>query len=130
MPFDAKTDASFAVFFGYPPSNGPKIMPVFLDFTTTGSNGLDIPIDLEQAEQRAILEFVQSISIDNTLGGQALRITASLTGHTIQIAAGRQAILPIMAGMHSKFIASTGGTIGTGIAKTWFQNFPVPAIVW
>jgi hypothetical protein len=118
------------VFNGFAPRQKPKALGMVLDFTSAGSNGVDQPLDLELVSQEAWLEFVQAMFIYNVSGGQDFTLKCTITNQTIKVANGKQAYLPFLAGDKSKYIASTGGNVATGLITIFFLNMPVPAIVW
>lgn len=125
------------VFYGWKPRHGPKAVFVPLDFTSaaTGSNGADIPLNLELVKDLDRLELIQSVFIDNTVSGQTFSLTALTTQHTISIQAGRQAFLPLFAADTVSFIASTGNnspgpTPAQGLIKLQFNTFHVAPYVW
>jgi hypothetical protein len=122
--------AAYKTFNGECARQRSKALFVPLDFSAaTGSNGGAITIDFELIEQAHQLEFVQAVFIDNTLTAQAFSLTASISQHTLTVAAGKQAFLPIFAPEGAKYLAQLAAA-DAHLVKVQFLNFPVAAIVW
>jgi hypothetical protein len=112
------------------PLQGSRIVPVDLDFTATGSNGLPIAFDLAQEEERGALDMVQSVFIDNSLNAQSIRLTLAGVGgagHTIGLPANFQGYFPLPVEGIARFTASTTGLI---IIPMIFYNVALPYFVW
>lgn len=106
------------------PSEGPKIVPLTLDFTSA----LSFEIDLTLAIQQKKIEIVQGVYIDNSRAISTFTIRAQATEQQISVPAGAQGYYPLLAGQLPRFVCtSNGGVIPVYIA---FLNVPVPALQW
>jgi hypothetical protein len=106
------------------PAEGPKIVPLTLDFTSA----LSFEIDLTLAINQKKIEIVQGIYIDNSRAVSTFTIRAQASNQEISIPAGAQGYYPLLAGQLPRFTAtSNGGVVPVYIA---FLNVPVPALQW
>ena len=89
---------SFAVFNGLapmPPSEtggGPKALPIDFDFTAVGSVTHYLTLENEQG----VIDFVQSVWIDNSANAQALTLVFGGTNQKIVCRAGAQGMFPVL----------------------------------
>lgn len=75
------------------PTSGPVGINVALDFTAVDT----VTGDLGLEQMQGLIEYVQSIYIDNSANTKSLSITFSGTQQKITIKAGQQALLPVIA---------------------------------
>lgn len=87
------TKASFPVSNGYAPKEGPKALPIDLDFSTEPQ----VALNLQTEAEADIFQTIQSIYIDNTSNTNELILTVSVTGQIITCAAGGSGTWPIIA---------------------------------
>jgi hypothetical protein len=113
------------------PANGARIVPVDLDFTAaTGSNGAAINFDLVQELEKAELDFIQSVFIDNRVNAQPFILTLQGVGgfgYTIGVAPNSQGVFPLPVEGMAKFAALT---VGLFVVPLIFWNIALPYAVW
>lgn len=108
------------------PDEGPKAMPLVLDFTT----GAPIELDLTLMQQRAIMSMVQSIFIDASQSANDIAVTVGAGGgQTIIAKTKTQGYYTILAPNPAKlvFTSLNGGTDNVSVI---LLNVPVPGVVW
>lgn len=108
---------------GLVPKEGPRAVPVQLDFTATTTAELDFAL----AQAQARLTGVQAIWIDNTNSGSDLVIVAQSTGQRIVVKARHQGSFPVIGAIPPKFVLTSSG--GVIIESLWL-NVPIPANEW
>lgn len=116
---------AFGVLNGRLPSaqEGPRVMPLYLDFRTATSYLLDLKL----AQQQMRLSFVQTVYADNSASLVPLNITTGVIQQTIQIPAGGQGFIPVLAlESPTLTVSSTGGVV----VPIFLLNFPVSPAVW
>jgi hypothetical protein len=99
------------------PVQGGTAVPFSLIFAGAGTVNVSRDFVLEQ--QQGVLEFAQSIWIDNSLNGAGLAIAFSGTLYTIQARANSQGIYPV--------IAATGGL---SLTATTTAPITIPCILF
>jgi hypothetical protein len=115
--------------FGLPntskPTSGPIGVNVALDFTV----GDNITGDLGLEQMQGVIEYVQSIWIDNSLNTKSLSIVFSGTQQKLTIKAGQQALLPVIAtnGKLNWAAQSIGANV---IVPTIMMNQEVTPFLW
>lgn len=105
------------------PKEGPKTVPMRLDFTAAQA----IEVDLSQQNELTQISFVQTLYIDNSDNGSSLTVIIQGTQQRIKIAPGEQIYVPVLAGLPNKF---TFGTVGAVIVPVYFINVPMPLAQW
>lgn len=116
---------TFPVFNGYAPAQGPKALPVRLDFTLD----TEITVDFTSAEESNGISFIQSVWVDNSANPNALILTFDITGQRIVVPATAQSVFPVIATLKSKCVATT--TPGANIvANAIFMNVPMASELW
>lgn len=105
------------------PNEGPKIVPLNLDFAIVGTYEIDLTLAINQRK----IEIVQGIYIDNSLNTSPFSIVAESSKQKISIAAGAQGYYPLLAGQYPRFTCTSAGAFVVYIA---FLNVPVPALQW
>lgn len=94
----------FPVYNGYAPvEGGPAAIPITLDFTVNGS----VSFDVIDAVQRGIVDYIQSMWVDNSGNLNALTFLCSQTGQKIIVPANAQGIWPIIAPAGLRITATT-----------------------
>lgn len=117
-------NASFAVSNGLAPAEGPRVVPVILDFTATPA---EISGDFTIEESTGVVSFVQSVFIDNADNTSPLTLIIDVTGQRIVVPANRQGYFPVFATESFKWTARTAGVFRVGIT---FANVPMPTAIW
>lgn len=116
---------TFPVFNGYAPAQGPKALPVTLDFTVDTT----IVIDFTAAEESNGISFVQSVWVDNSANPNALNLFFDVTQQNIVVPAFAQSVFPIIATLKSKCTASTLAVVPT-LLRAIFVNVPMASEMW
>ncbi len=107
-----------------PPVEGPKAIPVRLDFTASG----DYLIELELLQQRAFISQIQCLYVDAFNLAVDLTITVSNSLQTIVCKKGTQGYYPVLVTNPPQFICSSQS--GNAIATVILLNIPIPGCVW
>ena len=84
---------SFNTFNGYAPKEGVKALPLDFDFTSVGR----IQLDLLNENTQGVIQFVQSVWVDNSDNPNALVITFGVTGQRITVPANAHGMWPVIA---------------------------------
>lgn len=108
----------------YIPDEGPIAVPLVLDFTVADS----YTVNLQQFMATAKMSMVQAVFLDNRQGTTALSISSKETGQVLEIPAGAQAYLPILASNPATLVIAYAGADIT--LTVFLLNFPVAAEVW
>jgi hypothetical protein len=74
------------------PTSGPVAIPVALDFTSTDN----VTGDLVLEQSQGVIEFVQSIYINNKANTKSLTIIFGGLAYDITIKAGQQGMFPVL----------------------------------
>jgi hypothetical protein len=116
-----------AVYNALIPPEGPKIVNIPLDFTTTGSNGQPIGVDFTVATLRGAMTVVQTLWADNTANSAPLVVNVSGTGQQITIPPGIEGTFPIFAASKPTLTFNTSTSI---IIPCIIANMPMPVGTW
>lgn len=114
---------AFQTYNGFAPKEKPKVLPITLDFSTYTS----VDINLLNENTKGVLQFVQSIYIDNKDNADPLEVTIPVTGQRITCPSSCQGTFPIYA--VDQFQA-TFACVGGNDAKVHLCNFAQPYSVW
>lgn len=106
------------------PSGGPKTIPWYLDFSATTG----IQLDTTQIISQGLLEYVQTLYIDNKDNPGALTMNIELINQRIIIPAGRQGYWNILGPNPPVFDFSVPAAFG----KVYLQliNVPIQPANW
>ena len=105
------------------PAEGPKAVPITLDFSLTTIYTLN----LQNMQSRNFLSMVQSLYIDNSGNTAPIVVTFPGTQQNITLAAGRQMYVTVLcANPASMQFVSTGGVL----VYVALLNFPVSNSSW
>lgn len=110
---------------GTMPKEGPRVIPVRLDYTTFDTYN----IDLTPQQQGGQFSFVQTVYIDNSDNAAALQLIASATGQRIVVPPNGMCYMPFLQPNPPQMQAITTPAGGL-IVGIMFLNFYVPPIVW
>ena len=102
------------------PKEGPKAIPVTLDFSTTGTLLVDFTLPMNQKR----LSAIQTLSVRNWLNAQSISVVAQGFPEPFDIAPGCDVFMPIPAQNLAKFLFTTTGNL---IIPVTFWNIPLPA---
>lgn len=110
---------------GSMPKEGPRDIPVRLDFSTFDTYN----IDLTAQQQGGQFSFVQTVYIDNGDNAASFSLTASATGQRVTIPPGAQAYMPFLQPNPPQMVATTTPAASL-IVTVQFLNFYIPPVVW
>jgi hypothetical protein len=105
------------------PTEGPKVIPVILDFTQAEA----LSVDLGYQQQQLLISAIQSVFVDNSLNESPLAIVVGNNVQTLSVPGGYQGYLNVDCPNPPKFILSCAGGQK---AKIIFQNYEVNPILW
>ncbi len=106
------------------PAEGPKAIPLLLDFTAAQS----LEVDFSALYSQQKIAYVQTLFIDNSNNTAILSIAAGAqSNQVIKVPPGAQAYLPILEPNPPRFVISTTGGVAV---QAQFINVPMPAHVW
>lgn len=101
-----------ALLAGFPLSNtqspvsGPRAVPLTLDFTGV----TQVTRDFVQEEAQGILDFIQSVYVNNLANGGTVELQFAPLGYSILVKANEQGIWPVIATPQTRLLAiSTAG---------------------
>lgn len=110
------------------PCEGPRAIPLSLDFTLTA----EYDLNLQNVQARNFVSEIQAIYVDNSANLATLNINAPNTGQVIAILPGEQGYVNILT--PNPVIMSftcTGTTLAlAGKAKVYLLNYPVTNAIW
>lgn len=124
MPYiNQKKLAFFSVNGQLVASEGPRAVPLLLDFSTN----IEYDIDLQNVEARSFISMIQSVFVDNSGSTQPVSIIMQNTGQTIIVAPNRQGYFTVLCPNPSRMsFISTGGIM----LRIFLLNFPVTNGDW
>ena len=105
------------------PPEGPKSLPVTLDFTTTNT----VLVDLTLTTAQGLISTVQSLFVDNSGNAGELSVSSSATQQTLKVPAGAAGWFTIVATNRPKITFTT--PVGP-VVSTILLNVPVSQSVW
>jgi hypothetical protein len=106
------------------PQGGPKCIPYNLNF-----NGVSqATIDPSQALNMGMIEFIQTLFIDNFDNPNELTVTIQPTGQRLKIGAGKQGYFSVLAPNNPTFAFAT--TAGAFFVNVQLINVPIQPAVW
>lgn len=110
------------------PDEGPKAIPVRLDFTPSSPATLTYVLDLELIWSQAKISMIQTIFIDNSQNSNALSVTVNGTGQIIVAAANTQGYYAVLCPNPPKLSFSSASS---SVALVVFLiNIPISGVVW
>jgi hypothetical protein len=105
------------------PIDGPKVIPVVLDF----SGATSIPIDAYSVIEQKKIGYLQTVQIDNSLNDQSITLTCDLTNQRIICPPRAQGNFNIFMPNLPQFVAETTGAV---IVRMYFTNVPLMPAIW
>jgi hypothetical protein len=100
------------------PGEGPKCVPIALDFTAI----TELRLDYQNMQARNFLSMVQTLWVDNYASAVVMSITIPGSAQILKIPAGVQGYFPVLCPNPVKMIfESTGGVV----LQVSLLNFPV-----
>jgi hypothetical protein len=106
------------------PNEGPKAIPLLLNFVTVASYSLDLTYIQESGQ----ISMVQTLFIDASTATAALVVTVNGTNQKIVAAAGTQGYYPVLCPNPPKF--TFANTSGADVIPVFLINAPISGVVW
>ncbi len=119
MPSNSQRSA-FSVFNGFAPTEGPKALPIQFDFSAATS----FDVNLLTENTNGVIQFVQSIWVENHNNPSPLVITFQGTGQIIKVPAFAQGCWPVFSTDQVVFNLSTLQN-AAAIGKVILLNVPM-----
>jgi hypothetical protein len=107
------------------PDEGPKAIPLLLDFTQAG----EYDVDLTTQQQQGRISMVQSIYIDLSVSSNDVEVTMPISGQLIHAKAGTQGYYPVLCPNPPR-LNFTSSTSGASVVPVFLMNTPILGIVW
>lgn len=111
------------VYTGGVPAEGPKVIPLALDFSVQGSFEFDIQMQLSLAQ----ISCIQSIFVDNYDSAAPMVIELPSTQQRIVVPAGNQGFWPVLADLNGTIIFSSADTVP---CRVHLMNFSSAQANW
>lgn len=116
---------AFPVSNGYAPQNGPRALPISLDFT----NQTFYQLDLVQEVEADVINIVQSIYVDNSANLNPVTFLFDQTNQRLVIPAGAQGTWPVITPKDApRFVVST--TQAAVVVNFILLNVPMAISPW
>lgn len=107
------------------PDEGPKCIPLLLDFSAQGT----IVVDFQQLQEAKFITMIQTLYIDLSQFGVDVVVTVAGSGQKITARAGKQGYYSILCPNPSKLqFDSTAGT--SPAVPVQVINMAMPGVVW
>jgi len=111
------------IFNSLVPKEGPKVLPVRVDFSVENSYRLD----LTQQTQLAIVAFIQCVFVDNASNPEPLYLQTETSLQRVVIPARSQAFVPLLAVKPPVVLLESAGGVAISLH---FLNVPMPLHIW
>lgn len=111
------------VYTGGVPAEGPKVIPLALDFSTAPSFEFDIQMQLSLAQ----ISCIQAIYVDNYDSAAPMIIELPSTQQRIVVPAGNQGFWPVLADLNGTIIFSSADTVP---CRAHLLNFSAAQANW
>lgn len=116
---------AFPVFNGYAPKQGPKALPVTLDFSEKAEQAFDLV--LENTE--GVIDYIQSIYVDNSDNPNTVEFIFGVTNQRLVVPAGAQGNWPVIAPSQTRIF--TRSTVDPKArVNVLLMNVPMPYTQW
>lgn len=105
------------------PDEGPKTVPLFLDFAANA----DYTLDMSLFQERDFMQLVQTIYVDCSKSASDITITIGQSNQIIIAKAGSQGYYPVLVPNFTRIdFASAGGVM----IPVYLINVPISGLVW
>lgn len=105
------------------PQEGPKALPIPLDFTNDASNLLD----LTMIQQRVAISLIQAVYVDNGDNPNQLQIDINTSGQRLLIKANTCGYYPVMCTNPVKMVFTS---VKGATARVFLLNSPISGYNW
>jgi len=109
----------------YLPPEGPKSIPVLLDFVNYNVQTLDLLL----VEQTGFISMLQTIYIDAKDTDASITVTVGVTGQAIRVKGRTQGFYPLLC-PKGKITLAFDGTGANALIPVQLLNSPIPAAQW
>lgn len=116
---------AYSVFNGMAPTEGPKALTINFDLSETGSMSDDLLLE----NTNGVIQFVQTVYVDNSLNPNDLTIYFPITRQKLVIPATAQGNWPVFSPDQTQFTVSTTPTENAK-GSLIFLNVPMPLTTW
>ena len=123
MQLDASGLSYYAVNGQMVAPEGPRSIPLLLDFTQT----TDYEVNLQNQQARAFISMVQAVFVDNSANASPLTVTMPDSGQSIIVAPGHQGYYNVICPNPARISFSTTGDISLAV---FLLNYPVTNADW
>jgi len=111
------------------PDEGPKAIPLILDFTGNAGPQTDYALDLSLVESRTYISMVQTLFIDMSGAGVAeVTVTFNTTNQQILAKPNTQGYYNVLATNPTQI--NFHSTNPSGVIKVFVINVAIPGAVW
>jgi hypothetical protein len=110
------------------PDDGPKAIPLLLDFTATTAID-EYDVDLTNQQQQGRISMIQSLYIDLSGATNDLTVTNPISGQVIKAKAGTQGYYSVLCPNPPR-LNFTSSTSGGTLVPVFLLNVPVSGVVW
>jgi hypothetical protein len=107
------------------PQEGPKAIPLLLDFTSSG----EYDVDLTTQQQQGRISMIQSIYIDLSGATNDMSVTMPISGQKVTAKAGSQGYYSILCPNPPRLIF-TSSTSGGTLVPVFLMNVPISGVTW
>jgi hypothetical protein len=115
------------VFNALVPKEGPKVVPVLLNYSQFGFGSNSFNVDFRDLIEGGQIYCIQSVFIDNWNNATEVDVTVQGTGQVVRCPANSQGVFPVFAQKVARFTVSSTATADV---PTFWLNVPVaPYIV-
>jgi hypothetical protein len=106
------------------PNEGPKAIPLLLNFAAAASFDLDLTLTQEQG----YISMIQTLFIDMSEASDPLIVTVNGTNQKIMAAIGTQGYYSVLCPNPPRFTFANAS--GSDVIPLFLINAPIPGVVW
>jgi hypothetical protein len=118
--------AGIPIYNAQVPLEGPRAIPLTLDFTSVADATLDGKPLLDSTK----ISMVQTIYIDTSATDNALSVTVGNSGQVIKVKGRTQGYYPVFAPNPFAFTFHSAGVADSNLVPVYLLNFPVAPAQW
>lgn len=110
----------------FTPPEGPKAIPVEIDFSADGEASLNANDLYNRGPGYPGLSGLQTLYVDNTLGAGDLTVKVEGTGQSMKVKAGMQGFYPLLSPKQGRILFSGSA----GVVSILLLNVTIAAYEW
>lgn len=118
-----KQHAAHKVYACAEPKKGSQVVSLDLNLVSNDTSIVDFTV----SEFASVIEFIQSLYIDNSLNASSVTVLMDVTNQKITIPPNSQAYIKILGSERGKFTFTSAGGVTVPVQ---FCNFPTDTIIW